>query len=272
MWPFAARIVDDATVEWQLQAFEWLLTHLNDGLAIAGTTLVLPDKDHFASEGETGHALALRVFAQVKSYIRVDDDIVIDLVQQPQRRSSIVNERVALEHDQPEPLGTCRVNEAGNWEISYDPDLLKDPENLIPTFAHEIGHVLIPLSDELPVEPQEYEFLIDLSVAFFGFGVFLSNTRADRMTDGSWSWWKGGGYLPINDRLMATALFISLKRDERDKTAAETFLRPQWRSTFRKALRQLERFRAEIDRLRSLDRELSATRLAQDVVPSAPQT
>jgi hypothetical protein len=257
MWPFAVRIVDDSAVAWQLRAFEWLVTNLADGRSLAETTLVLPGQGHFVSDGETGHALALRIFAQIKTYVRVEETTEIDLVQQPPRLVSIVGEQIALQHERPEPLGTCRVNDAGRWELSYDPGLLADPENLISTLVHELGHVMVPPSDDLPVEPDEYEMLIDLCVAFFGFGVFLSNTRAERITDGAWSWWRGGGYLPINDRLLATALFIKLKGDENDRAAAQAFLRPEWRAPFGKAFRQLDRFESEIRRLCVLDRDIA---------------
>jgi hypothetical protein len=253
MWPFPARIVDDETVAWQLGVFEWFIRNLVDGHTMADSTLVVPGRGHFVADGERGHALAQRMFDQIRSYARVD--CAIDLVQQPPRRGSIVNDRVALLHDKPEPLGTCRMLPTGVFEISYDADLLKDHENLISTLVHELAHVLVPPSSELPVGEDEYEFLIDLCTAFLGFGVFLSNTSAERISDGAWSWWRGGGYLPVNDRVMATALFVALKDGFDDRVTALTYLRPELRGTFKKAMRQLARFKSEIARLRALDRE-----------------
>ncbi|QCK86835.1 hypothetical protein E8L99_14265 [Phreatobacter aquaticus] len=263
MWPFPVRIIDDTTVEWQLQAFEWLINRLCDGAGIAGTSLVVPGRSHFIADGEQGHALALRLFEQVKAYVRVDDTTVIHLLQQPERRGSIVNERTALVHQAAEPLGTCLANDEGDWEISYDPALLSDREGLIATLAHEVAHVLVPMSDDLPVEPEEYEFLTDLCVAFLGFGVFLSNGRSERITDGEWSWWRGGGYLPINDCLMATALFIDIKGSPADRDTANSFLQPAWRPAFGKAFKQLRRFDGEIARLRALDRRLTKERTVE---------
>lgn len=255
MWPFPARVIDDETVAWQLRVFEWFIHALCDGQTMGDRTLVVPGRGHFLADEERGHALAERIFDQVRYYAGVGGDYRIDLVQQPPRRGAIVNERIALVHHKPEPLGTCRVLAPGRFEVSYDADLLKDRESLISTFAHELAHVLVPPGAELPVEQDEYEFLIDLCTAFLGFGVFLSNTSPERMTDGAWSWWRGGGYLPVNDRIMATALFVVLKDGLDDRATALAYLRPELRGTFKKALRQLGRFKGEITRLRRLDRD-----------------
>ncbi|RDJ23199.1 hypothetical protein DWF00_21385 [Bosea caraganae] len=255
MWPFPTRIIDDETVAWQLGVFEWFIRNLADGYSMGDSTLVVAGRGHFIADDERGHALAERIFDQIRRYIRVGPECRIDLVQQPPRRGSIVNERVALVHDKPEPLGTCRMLAPGAFEISYDADLLKDQENLVSTFVHELAHVLVPPGTELPVEAEEYEFVIDLCTAFLGFGVFLSNTSPERVTSGDWSWWRGGGYLPVNDRVMATALFVVLKDGIGDRATALTYLRPELRGTFKKALRQLGRFKGEIARLRQLDRE-----------------
>lgn len=255
MWPFLTRVIDDETVAWQLGVFEWFIRNLGDSYSMGDTTLVVAGRGHFIADDERGHALAERIFDQVRRYVRVGRECRIDLVQQPSRRGSIVNERVALVHDKPEPLGTCRMLAPGAFEISYDADLLKDQESLISTFAHELAHVLIPPGTDLPVAADEYEFVIDLCTAFLGFGIFLSNTSPERITNGDWSWWRGGGYLPVNDRVMATALFIMLKDGVDDRSTALAYLRPELRGTFKKALRQLGRFKGEIARLRALDRE-----------------
>jgi hypothetical protein len=270
MWPFATRIVDDEVVGWQLRAFEWLIRNVSDDTRpVVETRLVTPARGQFSSDGETGHALALKLFSQVRDYIQIDPNLDIRLVMQPQRRRSIVNERTALVHDKPEPLGLCSANADGSWTISYDGDLLKDPENLISTFVHEIGHVLVPFADDLPVEEDEYEFLIDLCVAYLGFGVFLSNTRLERVSDGEWTWWRGGGYLPVNDRIMATALFVHIKDSAHDRESARSHLRPEWRKAFDKAFRQLARFESEIARLRRLDRDLADQPLGDAVSVAA---
>lgn len=270
MWPFATRIVDDDTVRWQLDAFEWFIRHLSGDVPIADVPSLVPGKGHFVADRERGHALALRIFEQVRQYVRLGDDVTVALVPQPPRRGSIVNERVALHHEKPEPLGTCRALGPGQYEVSYDPELLKDHENLISTFAHELAHVLVPPGSGLPVAEDEYEFLIDLCVAFLGFGVFLSNTCAQRLTDGAWSWWRGGGYLPINDRIMATALFVALKASDADRALVLEFLRPELRGTFRKALRQLRRFETELSRLRALAQEIVEAPEASTPLPILP--
>lgn len=272
MWPFPTKIVDDDTVRWQLGVFEWFIRNLSGDVPLSDVPSLVPGKGHFIADRERGHKLALRIFEQARHYVRLGDDVTVTLTAQPPRRESIVSERIALQHEKPEPLGTCRALGPGQFEISYDPELLKDHENLISTFAHELSHVLVPPGTDLPVAEDEYEFLIDLCVAFLGFGVFLSNTCAQRLTDGAWSWWRGGGYLPVNDRIMATALFVALKESEADRALVLEFLRPELRGTLKKGLRQLRRFEAELARLRALASEVveAAKAQPQPALPGLP--
>jgi hypothetical protein len=272
MWPFPTRIVDDDTVRWQLGVFEWFIRNLSGDVPLSDVPSLVPGKGHFVANQERGHKLALRIFEQTRNYVRLGDELTVTLVAQPPRRASIVSERIALQHEKPEPLGTCRALGPGRFEISYDPELIKDSENLISTFAHELSHVLVPPGSNLPVAEDEYEFLIDLCVAFLGFGVFLSNTCVERLTDGAWTWWRGGGYLPVNDRIMATALFVALKENDADRSLVLEFLRPELRSTFKKGLRQLRRFETELERLRTLASEVVETAKAQPqpALPNLP--
>ena len=59
--------------------------------------------------------------------------------------------------------------------ISYVPALLKRPDHLIATLAHELAHYLLATArDSPPCEKEEREFLTDLAAVYLGFGVFLS--------------------------------------------------------------------------------------------------
>ena len=70
---------------------------------------------------------------------------------------------------------------------------------------------------ELPCEEDEEEFLTDLCACYMGFGVFLANTRFGFSqfrddSEGSQGWQsQRSGYLPEDDLIFDTAVFIALK-------------------------------------------------------------
>jgi hypothetical protein len=84
---------------------------------------------------------------------------------------------LAMIAPQKHALGTFGV--AGNRiAISYVPALLKRPDHLIATLAHELAHYLLATARESPpCEKEEGEFLTDLAAVYLGFGVFLANAR-----------------------------------------------------------------------------------------------
>jgi hypothetical protein len=65
MWPFARkRTLDDDTAAWHLENLTWLLEQFGPA-AFARTKLVLPQPGYFVTDGEKGHAFAVRIFDRV---------------------------------------------------------------------------------------------------------------------------------------------------------------------------------------------------------------
>ena len=56
-----------------VENMEWLIREFGGRDGLAESTLVLPKPGFFAFEGEQGHALALRLFEQVKAYCGMSD-------------------------------------------------------------------------------------------------------------------------------------------------------------------------------------------------------
>jgi hypothetical protein len=82
MWPFRKKpIVDAETAAWHADNFAWLIRQFGGQGGLAESTLVLPKPGFFSFEGECGHALALRIFEQVKAYCGMSNwevDLVVD--------------------------------------------------------------------------------------------------------------------------------------------------------------------------------------------------
>src|SRR5262245_57918316 len=137
MWPFRRKpIVDAETAGWHVDNFAWLIRQFGGNDTFAKTKLVLPKPGFFAFDGEHGHALASRIFNQVKHYCDMDDWDV-DLVPDDNPLAEQGRLSVAMIAPQKHALGTFAI--AGNRiQISYVPALLQRPDRLVATFAHEL--------------------------------------------------------------------------------------------------------------------------------------
>ncbi|MEM9223767.1 MAG: hypothetical protein AAGB11_15405 [Pseudomonadota bacterium] len=211
--------------------------------------LVLPKPGFFPVDGEEGHALAIRLFDQVKTYCGMADWPVLLA---PSGQQTRADDGIGLAPEQQtSTLGQFVVDGEGVM-ITYDPALLQTPPSLISTFAHELAHYLIATAQTPMVcAPDEEEFLTDLAATFLGFGVFLANTRFSKTVAhtelGQGVGWQRSGYLPENDLVFGTAIFLALH--DIDPTEAGECLKPHLRTGLRKAVSDL-RERDEIEEMR----------------------
>jgi hypothetical protein len=253
MWPFQRTpIVDADTAAWHADNFAWLAASFGGNGALAASTLVLPKPGFFPSQGEEGHARALRIFERVKQYCGMENwpvDLVPDHNPAAVQSSSFsLSAPVHGKHAQ----GTFSVA-GGTIQISYTPKLLAEPERLIATFAHELAHYLLATATTSPpCEDDEHEFLTDLAAVYLGFGVFMANSVFDfePVQDGLKYGWRMGrsGYLPEQDLVFATALFIAVK--DLDPAPACQCLKPHLAKQLKRALRDLKSDRHFIDQIR----------------------
>ncbi len=241
MWPFKPKSIVDADAEaWLTENFCWLLQQFGGTASLTDAKLVQPRPGFFSSNGETGHALALSLFEQVKGYCGMGDwdvDLIADNNPLAEPTPLSLNMIAPKKH----ALGTFSAS-GNRIEITYVPPLLQRPDRFIATMAHELAHYLLATASEWPpCARDETEFLTDLAAIYMGFGVFLANGRFDFTTaqDGpmhGWQWQRSG-YLPENDVVFALALFIHAKGIAVDPAA--TGLKPHLAGQLRKALRYL---------------------------------
>src|SRR5215475_7639984 len=223
MWPFTRKqIVDADTAQWHVDNFAWLVATFGGNGAFAESVLVLPKPGFFPSDGQEGHARALHILERVKYYCGMED-WPVELIQDHNPaadRSSTIS--MAMPVHGKHAQGTFSVK-GNSVQISYVPALLAHPERLIATFAHELAHYLLATArSSPPCADDEHEFLTDLAAVYLGFGVFLANSvfYFQPLQDGLRQGWRWGrsGYLPEQDLVFATALFITLK--DLDSTSA----------------------------------------------------
>ncbi len=215
---FKPRRFLDADVEaWHLETWAWLMDHFTPEVPLKSTPLVLANADFFAPTEATGHERAQHVFDSVKRHMQIEDWPCL-LEAQPERNDGHrVAEFVSLSGEG-DPNGTFRVDEDGTVIITYAPDLVGRPVDLVATLAHELAHyVLLGLPD---LDEETHELTTDLMVVYTGFGLFGANTAfsfsqyGDAFSHG-WSS-RRSGYLSPQSWAFALAVFALLTEDERD--------------------------------------------------------
>lgn len=213
------RFLDKDTEAWHIACWAWLLRNLDGLEALLEAPLVLPTAEFYGRMPAEGHARAEALFVRTKELMGVAD-WPCTLVPREETNAEL-GEFWRL---QPEGKGVAGTFEArdGQITVTYAPDLLDRPFNLITTFAHELAHYIIHgIAEAAPgadAEPLLEELATDLSVSFFGYGVIGANAAFDfeQFQEAGRQGWRGGawGYLSEDGWLFALAVFMALRGDD----------------------------------------------------------
>lgn len=253
MWPFSRKaIVDADTARWLLDNMAWLEREFGEVAGYPRRSLVLPRPGFFRNDGETGHALALRIFSDVKDYCGMSD-WPVELVADDDPHAAPAARSLGTVVPQRYAAGRFVVDDE-RVQITYAPALLRQPEQLVATFAHELAHYLhAAAKTPPPCEDNEYEFLTDMTSVFLGFGVFAANAcfQFEQYQDGLMQGWQSSrsGYLPEPDIVHALALYLRLARAEAEPAAS--CLKPHLATLLHRALRTLPPDGADVAQLRA---------------------
>lgn len=223
--------IDREEYDWLLACFAWLRTVLDDGGI--HPQFVFPDHPHLlAAQTATGLFEAVRDLCGMSDW--------------PCRL-----ERVADDFDpgdiriQREGSGACGTFsiEDGEAVIRYSSAMLRNPDALAATFAHELCHYLLAAAGDPPGGPDLIEHSTDCAAAYLGFGVLLANNarQFEQWTDGEWQGWRAStsGYLSEQSLVTATALFAALHGHSAE--AATPYLKPYLQSDYKKASKAISR-------------------------------
>ncbi|MEP1421717.1 MAG: hypothetical protein ABJK59_08100 [Erythrobacter sp.] len=151
-------------------------------------------------------------------------------------------------------LGTFSL-EGNTPVVCYDPALLRNPDALIATFAHELAHLLIHTLGMPPGGETLEEHATDCMAVYLGFGVFLANDARNfsQFSEAGMHGWssEASGYLSENALVTALVLFERhFDKEECGADALKDYLRP----VHRKADRYLKKRHPHIrDELAGID-------------------
>ena len=235
--------IDREEYDWLLACFAWLRRVLDD--AHIRPELVTPDHSALASA-----KTASELFEAVRGLAGMENwPCRLELVEIRQE-----NERLFLE----EEGGACGTFSIENGEavIRYNSAMLRNPDALAGTFAHELCHYLLADAGDPPGGSDLMEHSTDCAAAYLGFGVLLANSarQFEQWSDGGWHGWRSStaGYLSEQALVTATAMFASLHGH--DLSEAESSLKPYLRKDLKKAAKAIRHDHSDLARsIDSLD-------------------
>lgn len=248
-------LVSDEDALWLFDTFAWSLAHFGRDVFFDETILVVPDNAHFPGRADSVPGMAGLVFDHARRYagmehwpLRLADHAACSIDQQPR-----LEIRGALRGSRGIPQTESGPgNEIG---LTYDPDLVGNPEALIASFAHSLAHYLARTAAEPPPGGVQYwPQATEVVATFMGFGLMFANSAFKVPTRSCGSC--GGpqaqrqSFLTQYESTYALAIFSVLKGISA-KSVVRNLNKPL-RSFFRQCVKEIEGKPQEIGRLRSV--------------------
>lgn len=202
--------------DWQLECWRWLLNHLGGVTSLKSTALVLPTDRFFPETDLAGHDRAQYLFGLVAGYLDVPADR-FRLEAQEAPIDPNLGGLMVVQGGPVDPAGTFRADDDGEMAITYNPDSVGRPVELVATLAHELCHpILLSIADPPPGGPDCEEFATDLAMTYLGFGLFGANNafKFQQFNDaamGTQGWSTSRlGYLSPAEWGFSLAIFVGL--------------------------------------------------------------
>lgn len=219
-----------------MACFAWLHGKLGPVDAQAGFTPILarPDTSDIAAADS-----ASSLFAAIKDIAGMSEwECVLE-------QGEAAQEPVKLSHygefSDRSALGTFSI-EGNTPVIRYAPALLRNPEALTATLAHELAHLISHSLGDPPGGEELHEHATDCVAVYLGFGVFLANSarRFEQFQDAWSQGWQSStaGYLSERALVTLIAMFVRLFGIPAEHAAE--LLKPYLKVDFAKALKYID--------------------------------
>lgn len=253
---FARRpLLDEATAQWLFDLFAWALRNFGADVFHRHTILVTPTDAHFPGRVDSVHGMARLICERVQDYAGLGH-WPCRLVA-PTDFNPAAPVRVALAGPLRVGAGAVaqRADAASTLALTYDPDLINDPEALIATFAQSFGHFLGAMAaQEPPAGRENWPHVTEVLGVFMGFGIMLANSafQVKARSCGSCCGPAAGRASALSqyDVTYALAIFCVLKGIPAKAVSAH--LKASLRPFLRKALKEVAGRTEELARLRAI--------------------
>lgn len=233
--------IDPDGKTWIETSFNWLIEELGSDV-LHGVSVALPTEEHFPDPYDGSRTSVRRMVERVCGFMDIDPaDIELRFFESDDatRFHPLAADGSTNSHD----LGTYHMRHDGRYVIRLDLAQSRNPEMMVATIAHELGHVILLGEGRLDPDHPDHEPMTDLLTVFYGLGVFNANTTVvfEQWTNSQYQGWQmgGGGYLTEEAFGYALALFAYARGES--KPAWSRYLNVNVRSYFKRALKYLSR-------------------------------
>ncbi|WP_198263969.1 hypothetical protein [sulfur-oxidizing endosymbiont of Gigantopelta aegis] len=256
-------VLDEESVQWQFELYEWALINFDAEVFFSKTVLVEPSNQFFPGHADNIDEMAQLIFNKVKHYA--------SLSHWPCRLTT--EQSCALPSKQVRIPGSLRdvsatesikLAEEEQLPILYDPRQVRNPEAIIASFAHTLAHYLGTMAKDMPPGGEEnWPQVTEVLAVFMGFGLMFANSAFvyRNVTCGSCqpTTVNRTAYLSQYDITYSLAIFCVLK-DIPAKDALKN-IKKTLRSYFKKAYKDVKKRPAELARLTALrqDKSIAST-------------
>jgi hypothetical protein len=229
--------VDAETKEWLDTAFGWLVEELGIEV-LRESKVVLPTEEYFPDVFDGSRASIRKMVDRVCSYMDVDPGLVALQYHENDdvtRFHPLAADGTTRSH----ALGTYRMRRDGRYAISLDESQISNPQTLVATIAHELGHVILLGEGRLDSDYPDHEPMTDLVTVFYGLGIFNANSSFvfEQWTNSQYQGWRAGGSGYLSEEMYgyALALFAFLRGEQKPDWAG--YLNTNVRSYFKSAVK-----------------------------------
>lgn len=231
--------VDDETREWIDNAFQWLIEAIGIDI-VRSVEVILPTAQYFPDTFDGSRTSIQKMVERVCGYMEVDPDLVKIRFYENVDETS-VHPLAADGQSKGHALGTYQKNRNGKHQISLETTQVNNPEMLVATIAHELGHVILLGEERLDPDYADHEPMTDLVTVFYGLGIFNANSAFvfEQWTNQQYQGWRAGGagYLTEEMYGYALALFALIRNEAKPSWAK--YLKTNVKSYFKSSVRYL---------------------------------
>ena len=179
--------LDDDSVNWIFEVFDWGLQHLGREVFEQHSALITPSNEHFPGRSNSSAEMAALMFERTLRYAGVQDwpfRLVPPGTPIPSQLPTIVAPSPLRRGDTGSDTGTgtaVQIQQPGDSDgiipVSYNPGMINNPEAMIAGFAQVFAHYLgAAVREPPPGGIQNWPQTTDVLGVFLGFGVMFANT------------------------------------------------------------------------------------------------
>ena len=245
--------LDEPTTQWLFDVFAWAQRNYDADVFYNEIILVTPSNAHFPGRENSVHGMANLIFNQVRQHAglshwpcRLVDGNDVACEASPDQQVTIHG---ALWGSG----GRAEEEDDNRIIITYNPDMIGNPEGMIADFAHQLAYHFGTMAKEpAPGGEENRPHVAEVLALFLGFGLMFANSALVVKTGCGGC---GGAaanrhnFLGQFDMTYALAIFCVLKQIPLKEVTRH--LKPSLRSYFKQAMKEVAGREAELERVRN---------------------